>query len=141
MHDKTKIVLLDEVNYQVRRMTPAVGSHIWQLLMKAVYKAQEGQKEEPTAPSVDNAEAKKPSNEERLRGMCGVAFMFLSFDDFQFIQRNCMLKLSRSEGAAGYLPVMADDGRWAASELEESPFLVTRLMVEVLVFNLESFLA
>ena len=139
MHDKTKIVLLDEVNYQVRRMTPAVGSHIWQLLMKAVYKAQEGQKEEVvSAPPPD---APKPSNEERLRGMCGVAFMFLSFDDFQFIQRNCMLKLSCEEAAVGYLPVMADDGRWAAKDLEDNPFLVTRLTVEVLVFNLSSFLA
>ena len=140
MHDETKSVTIDEANYQLRRMTPAVGSYIWQLLMKAVYKSQEGQKEDVTQPA-PLPDAMKPSNEERLRGMCGVAFMFLGFDDFQFVQRNCMLKLSREEATAGYLPVMADDGRWANKELEQNPFLVTRLMVEVLAFNLSSFLA
>jgi hypothetical protein len=140
MHEATKTVEVDGINYQIRRMTPAVGSYIWQRLMAAVYKAREGRAEQLTAESIAEPETKKPSSEDRLRGMCGVTFMFLSFDDFQFVQRNAMRVLSREETTAGFLPVQADDGRWAAKELEENPFLVTKLTVEVLVWNLASFL-
>jgi len=139
MHEDTVIVPVDNVNYQVRRMTPAVGSYIWQRLMAAVYKASEGQKdtvaEEPTS------DALKPSSAERLRAMCGVAFMFLGFDDFEFLQKNCLRVVSREEPTLGYIPIVSDDGRWAAKDLEKNPFMVTRLMVEVLVVNLADFLA
>jgi hypothetical protein len=140
MHESTKLVTVDGANYQIRRMTPAVGGYIWQRMMAAVYKAQEGRKEEPTPePEVDDK--KKPTPEERMRGMCGVTFMFLSFEDFQFVQKHCMQVLTREEPGAGFLGLQLDDGRWVAKDVENNPLLVTKLMVEVLVFNLTAFLA
>jgi len=138
MHEATIVVPVDGVNYQIRRMTPAVGSYIWQRLMAAVYKASEGRKDEVSAEPV--AEVPQPSNADRLRAMCGVAFMYLDFDDFEFVQKNCMRTVSREEPGMGYIPVVADSGQWAAKDLETNPFTITRLMVEVLVVNLASFL-
>ena len=139
MHETAVVVPIDSVNYQVRRMTPAVGSYIWQRLMAAVYKASEGQKDEaPVEPAV---ETPQPSSADRLRAMCGVAFMYLGFDDFEFVQKNCLRVVSREEPDMGYIPVVADDGRWVAKDLEGNPFMITRLMVEVLTVNLVSFLA
>jgi hypothetical protein len=140
MHEATKIVSVDGVNYQLRRMTPLVGGYIWQRLMAALYKAQEGRKQEPE-PTVEDASKPKPSAEERMRAMCGVAFLFLSFEDFQFVQKHCMQVLMREEPVAGFLPVQMDDGRWASKEVEANPLLVTKLMVEALVFSLHPFLA
>jgi hypothetical protein len=138
MHEATIVVPVDGVNYQIRRMTPAVGSYIWQRLMAAVYKASEGSKEEVAEP--EDKKAPRPSDADRLRAMCGVAFMYLGFDDFEFVQKNCMRMLSREEPSMGYIPVVADSGQWAAKDLEANPFAITRLMVEVLVINLASFL-
>ena len=151
MHEATVVVPVDGVNYQIRRMTPAVGSYIWQRLMAAVYKASEGQKDEapvePAEPAEPAVEAPQPSSAERLRASagrlratCGVAFMYLGFDDFEFVQKNCMRMLSREEPNMGYIPVVADSGQWAAKDLEANLFIITRLMVEVLVVNLASFL-
>jgi len=106
--------------------------------MAAVYKASEGRKDEVSAEPV--AEVPQPSNADRLRAMCGVAFMYLDFDDFEFVQKNCMRTVSREEPGMGYIPVVADSGQWAAKDLETNPFTITRLMVEVLVVNLASFL-
>jgi hypothetical protein len=137
MHEATKIVSVDGVNYQLRRMTPVVGGYIWQRLLAAVYKAQEGRKQEE---AVEDDTKPKPTNEEKLRTLCGVAFLFLAFDDYEFVQKNCMRLVEREEAGAGFLAVQLADGRMAVPELEANPLSVTKLMVEVLVFNLSSFL-
>jgi hypothetical protein len=140
MHESHKVVPVDGANYRIARMTPLVGGYIWQRLLSALYKAQDGRKtEDEQAPLLD---APKPSTEERMRGMCGVTFMFLSFEDFQFVQKHCMQMIEREEPApAGYLRVQLDDGRWAVPEIAANPLLVTKLMVEALVFSLHPFLA
>ena len=142
MHDKVKTVEVDGAQYEVRRMTPAVGSYIWQKLMAACYKAGESAKDS-TQPEEGRVEKllPTPTAEERLRALCGVAFMFMDFETFLFVQASAMKVLSRHEGPAGFIPVMTDDGRWSVNELSDSPMLVTRLAVEALVFNLHSFLA
>jgi hypothetical protein len=138
MHAETKIVPIDGVNYQLRRMTPTVGGYLWQRLMAALYKAKESSAPQPE--EKEDETKPKPSTEERLRGMCGVCFVFMSFDDYEFVQKRCMLMVEREEPGAGFLAVQLSDGRWVSKEVEANPLLVTKLMVEVLVFNLHSFL-
>jgi hypothetical protein len=138
---KMKEVEVGGQSYQLRKLLPTTGGFIWQKLMAGVYKVQAT----AGASATDDVPAPQPSldkvtPEERLRALCGVAFMGLSFDDFTFIQIECMKMVSRVEGAAP-MPVMADNGRWAIVEVQDDPFLVTRLTVEVLVFNLCPFLA
>jgi hypothetical protein len=145
MHEKAKQFELNGETYQFRRMTPAVGSYIWQRLMAACYKAgAESTQSTTTEPEAPETDKLKPSAEERVRGLCGVAFMFFSFTDLEFVQKSAMKVTSKyepDEKGRALLPVMSDDGRWTDQALAESPFLVTRLTVEVLCFNLASFLA
>lgn len=139
INTRTKDVTIDGTSYEIRRTTPAVGGFIWQQLMRACYKsAADAVQVAHTEP--EQPEQPKAPPEERLRAICGVAFMHLSIDDFTFVQNSCMKLLSRREGAA-LIPVMSSDERWGAPDLAENPFLVTRLTVEVLVHNLQSFLA
>ena len=91
-----------------------------------------------------NANEEEKSAEEKLRGLCGIAFMHLDFKDYEFIQTNSLKVISRMEDAGGIsapIPIMTDSGQWAAPEIADDLMLVTRLMVEALVFNLQSFLA
>ena len=41
LQPKTTNVTVNEQEYQLSKMTPAVGSYIWQLLMAACFKAQQ----------------------------------------------------------------------------------------------------
>jgi hypothetical protein len=88
--------------------------------------------------------APQATPEQRLRGMCGIAFMHLSFADTEFMQTAAMKVISRVEVLAGVatpMPVMDDSGRYAIEDVANDPFLVTRLTVEALVFSLAPFLA
>jgi len=116
--------------------------------MNAVYKAQDDHPvKESEAGSERRAEeaVAKATPEERLRTLCGIAFLQLSREDMGFAQRAAMLVTSHMETLAGQpeqpMPVMLTDGRWACPLLEEDPMLVTRLTVEALVFSLLPFLA
>jgi len=96
-------------------------------------------KEQPSTKPEEESSA-----EEKLRGLCGIAFMHLDFKDYEFIQTNSLKVISRVEsvGAASTpLPIMTDSGQWAVPEIADDLMLVTRLMVEAIVFNLSSFLA
>jgi hypothetical protein len=139
---RTSTVTVSDQEYQVRKMTAAVGSYIWQLLMAACFKAQQSMPDTKEQPSTKPEE--ESSAEEKLRGLCGIAFMHLDFKDYEFIQTNSLKVISRVEsvGAASTpLPIMTDSGQWAVPEIADDLMLVTRLMVEAIVFNLSSFLA
>ena len=148
MKEKTTEVTVGGQRWLIRRMTPTTGSYIWQRLMAAMFKAQM----EASAAATETTEvdskaveaAEKATPEQRLRGMCGIAFMNLSFADTEFMQTAAMKVVSRVEELAGAdtpMPVMDDSGRYAIEDVATDPFLVTRLTVEALVFNLAPFLA
>jgi hypothetical protein len=140
MHEAHKIVPIDGHSYRLGRLTAAVGGYIWQRLLAAIYKARETAKPEQEPTKEDEAKPKPPV-EDRMRTICGMTFMFLSFEDYQFVQRHCMAVVARKEpDPAGYLDIQLTDGRWAVPEIESNPFLVTKLMTEVLVWNLAPFL-
>ena len=146
MKEKTTEVTVQGQRYQVRRMTPTTGSYIWQRLMASMFKAQmEAGAVAEEAPDVKATEAaaEKPTPEQRLRGICGIAFMHLSFADTEFMQTAAMKVISRVENLAGTdtpMPVMDDSGRYSIEDVASDPFLVTRLTVEALVFSLAPFL-
>jgi hypothetical protein len=147
--DKTKIVEVADQRWQIGRLTPLDGSYIWQRLMAASFRAQMEMvgAQQPEGDQAIAAEAAmaKATPEDRLRTLCGVAFMHMTYDDLALAQRKAMAVVARMEQLAGQpeqpMPVQASDGRWAVAELETDPFLVTRLTVEVLAYNLASFLA
>jgi len=139
MHQKTTEVPLSGHTYQIRRMLPDVGSYIWQKLMAGCFKAQQANANDD-AVAQDEVPAAQPPAADRLRILCGMAFMYLDFEAFAFVQNSCMKVTSRVE-EAGPIPVMSYDGRWSVPDLEYNPFLVTKLMTEALVFNLSDFLS
>ena len=160
MKEKTTEVTVQGQQWLLRRMTPTTGSYIWQRLMAAMFEAQlkmgqaatdaenaaDAAKDPETAKAEKEAAeeaAKKIPPEQRLRGMCGIAFMHLSFSDTEFMQTAAMKVISRVETLAGVtapMPVMDDSGRYAIEDVANDPFLVTRLTVEALVFSLAPFL-
>lgn len=146
MHHKTRDFPVGTETYQFRKLLPAVGTFIWQRLMAASYKAQatfgRGDRGEVEPPK----DAPQPTPEDRLRVICGIAFMQLDFKDFEFIQNACMkattrLVITGTERVP--MPVMTDDAKWTAdgAEPEGNPLLLTQLMVECLVHSLLPFLA
>ena len=147
MKEKTTEVTVNGQRWLVRRMTPTTGSYIWQRLMASMFKAQL----EAGAAATEAAEADSKKGEsveltpeQRLRGMCCIAFMHLSFADTEFMQTASMKVISRIENLAGNdtpMPIMDDSGRYAIDDVASDPFLVTRLTVEALVFSLAPFLA
>jgi hypothetical protein len=145
MKEKTTEVTVQNQRWQIRRMTPTTGSYIWQRLMAAMFKAQmeAGVTAETSATASVESTEPKPTPEQRLRGMCGIAFMHLSFADTEFMQVASMKVISRIESLAGVdtpMPAMDDAGRYAIDDVASDPFLVTRLTVEALVFSLAPFL-
>ncbi len=146
MKQPTKQFPLEDAQYEARRMTPAVAAYLWHRLQAGVLKVQSnfssGAAEEP--PTAEDEEVKRrlkdATPEERLRTVCGMAFLAWTAEDFDTAQKACMKVLSRYENGVP-MPVMSDAGQWVAKDLCEDPFLVTKLMVEVLVFNLVGFLS
>jgi DNA replicative helicase MCM subunit Mcm2 (Cdc46/Mcm family) len=144
---KTTIVTVNGQDYQVRKMTPVIGSYIWQLLMAACFKASQAmgtQAEEAAAKAPDKPDETTPA--DKLRGLCGIAFMQLDFDKYEFIQTNCMKVVSHMETLPGGnaptpMALMTWNGTWAEASVADDLMLVTRLMTEALVFSLSSFLA
>ena len=137
--NRTQQVDVEGRQYQVRRLLPEIGSFIWQRLMAAMVRAsaQSGFKEDK--PEEHKKHKKEQNKDQEIRGLCGVAFMYLEFEEFAFIQSQCMRVLSRFENELP-MPVMSDRGQWAAEDIADNPFLVTKLVTEVLAFNLVGFL-
>lgn len=140
---RTTIVELEGQRYQINKMTPKVGSYLWQKFVAAGFKAQQafGGKETPADPN--DPVTKELSPEEKMRGVCAVSLTQLDFEDYGFVMREAMRVVWRDAATdvpGQFIPVMSDDGRWSFPDMEVNPMLVTRLMTEALVFNLASFL-
>lgn len=145
---RSKTVELNGSRYELRKLTPEVGTSIWHRMTVALWKAQR-------KVGADSQEAKELTEEQKvamdavppedkLRDMCPLAFMGLDFEDHRFIQSSCMRAVSRYElnaGAETLMPVMTDNGKWVAEDIADNPFLVTKLTVEVVAYNLASFLS
>ena len=135
---RTTTIEVDGAQYQVRRLLPEVGSYIWQLLMRAVFKAQQ---DNPQPESVQSSEpAPVIAPDARLRGFCAIAFMHMAFTDYKFMHDAALKVVSQMDGNGNPIPIMADNGQWAATDIADSPMLVTKLITESLAWNLQGFL-
>ncbi len=138
---RTKTIELDGSQYVIRRLTPFVGSYIWQRLVHAIALLQQEQPERSEQKEPTEGAGPKPAPEDRLRGVCALGFMKLTSAELREVQEESMKVLSRTENGVP-MPVMTQEGRWTPGQgLEDNPFLVTKLTVEVLVYNLIGFFA
>lgn len=140
---RTKTVEVEGVKYLVRRMTPFTGSCIWHRLMHAVLLLQQEQPERATEAAAEPEPEPEVTPDVRLRALCGMAFMKMSFVELREVQQESMKVLSSYNTADLPIPVMTDTGQWTpgTEALQDNPFLVTKLTVEVLLYNLVGFLA
>ena len=102
---RTTVVIVNDQNYQVRRMTAAVGSYIWQLLMAACFKARQSMPDDVAEESSVKTEEEK-SAEEKLRGLCGIAFMHLDFKDYNADRQEILIRMK--EKGVGAITIGAD---------------------------------
>ncbi len=141
-HVPTSDVTIDGVRYQLRKMTPARAGYIWQRVIMAMFKAQD--EVGGSASDADLKVVERRSPEERVKGMCALAFMYMDLADFEFTQSEAMQAVSRWESIGGEapvpMPVMKDARQWAIADIAADPQLVTRLTLEVVAFNCAGFL-
>lgn len=143
MQSKIKEVEVDGAKYQLTKLDPVKGCFIWQQLMSAIIKRQsEMQTMRPDdAPASDPDAAPKSTPEQRLRSMCGLAFMSMTYKDFEFMQSSCM-RVVFSLATGSPMPIMTDSGQWTkdGEAIRDNPMLMTRMTVEALVHSLAPFL-
>lgn len=137
---KTKRVEIDGVSYELMRMTPALASYLWQTLMRSILKAQSLFSQQKEAAVSDEPE-KESSAEERARGLIALAMMHLSYDDYQMVEKHAMKYVMRVENEVP-MPFFTNDGKWDAKvyeDLSSQPLTYTKILTEVLVFNVSGF--
>lgn len=142
MNDRTKNVPIGASEYQLRRVTPAVGGYLWHRLMWACNKA--AQAAHQGGEAAEGAEqASDLTPEQRLRTICAIGFMQMDLADYEKAQMETLKATSRVDAGGLPMPLMAGDGRWTpgTEDVQTDPFLVTQIMTESLVFNLAPYLA
>lgn len=126
MNEKTKVVVVQERRYQIRRMRPDVGSFILSRILAAGMGAGAG---------LQNDKPDKPL----IQAMLAAFLNRLDFDTFSFIQNRALAVVSRLDDDGAPLPLVADNGVFADQELATSISLAMALTVQSLVFNLSDF--
>lgn len=141
MRDKTKTVEAFGSKYQLARFSPEIGTFILFRLIGAMAKVAQSSNQAGT-----NGEAKsdvKPTPEQMARLVASGAMMSggLEFEIHKMIQQNCLKLCSRADHVdqgSGPVPIMTADGR-LLPDVAENVGLLTKLTLEVLVFNLSDF--
>jgi hypothetical protein len=139
---KTQRVKVNEEEYEILRMTPAMASYLWQVLMRSVLRASQSVKQPETA-SEAATEAQEQTPEEKMRALATLAMMHMSYEDYQFLEKNCLKQVMRVE-EGGLMPLMSVDGQWDKriyEDLSRKPLVFTQLILEVLAVNLSGFFA
>lgn len=139
MKEKTKRVVIDDVQYQIGRFSPEVGSYIALNILGTLVKAQKS----PISPE-DGSTGQNPQQEteerdpqEIVKGMTFAAYLSgLEYDLHCFIQKKCLEVCSRLEGPPNELLPMPLAK--LPDVLQDMP-LVMRLETETLAFNLADF--
>jgi hypothetical protein len=151
---RSKVVELKGASYEVRKLSPDVGSFIFMRMMSiSMRMMQERAERELEAASKRRGSveqvAEQPteeqpaiSGEDRVRAL---AFTVLSggveFSDFQFIQTACLKVASKKDENGNAMPIMTDGGVWTKDGygVRDDVGLVMQLVSEVLVFCFGAF--
>jgi len=143
MTPKTKIVEFSGTRYQVRKLSPDVGSFILGKALMVGIKASE----ESAASNGDAVAAPDKAAPEDMARAIAFSFVFrgADFETHRFVQGKCLAVCSRMESKDGGpelpMPIVNDAGAWAIPEIRDDVALVMRLEVEVLAFNFTDFFA
>jgi hypothetical protein len=146
---RTKQVDLKGRKFELRRLSPEVGTFILMRMMGVQMRSEAAQEERaPAKPAAVAEPAVKPpeiSGEARVRALSFIVFSgAISFEDFKFIQNACMHCVSIvkvAEGEAFPMPIMSDAGEWTkdGQAVVDDVQLLMNLTTEVLVICFSDF--
>jgi hypothetical protein len=146
MQVRSKVVEFSGHKFQVRKLLPDTGSFIFMRMLGISMRMSAETKSEENVPKLEpNKKPEKVSGEMRVRALSFSVFSGgISFEDFKFIQAQCMKSVAIidvREGMDFPMPVVADDGTWTPEGLVvmDDVGLVTRLTTEVLVLCFADF--
>lgn len=140
---RTKEIVVNGRNYQLRKMDPVAGSFIYLRMLGTLMLA--AQNDDMRKQYDVDESAPKPTEEQRTRVLISGSIMRgLSFEDTRFAHQQALQCVSESvmiKDQAAYIPVMTDTGHWSngSSELTEDGATVQKLVIESLVFSLQPF--
>jgi hypothetical protein len=143
---RSKIVELSGIRFQIRRLPPEVGSFIFMRMLGVSMRDRaeaKPQKQEPQ--EAESAAPQDITGETRVRALSFSVFSGgMSFADFQFIQAHCLQAVGVMKERAGSefaMPLVTSDGVWTpdGKPIEDDIGLVMRLTTEVLVFCFADF--
>jgi hypothetical protein len=139
MRETSKVIVIDDKNYKLTKMTPYVASQIHNRLLMAGSKAAT----KPETENVEVAEEVVPEGEAAVAfARSAVEFTFicastvLTPEVFQQIQQQALRAASYEVSPDTFAPVMMDDGRFAAPEIKDDPIVFSQLVKESLWFNI-----
>lgn len=139
---KTKVVTIDKESYQLRKLDPVTGSFIYLRMMGVFMLAQQNEVSRQEY-EVSEEEQKQITDEQRARMLItGSVMKGLSREDSKLASTEalkCVSKLTRVKDREAYMPIMAEDGRWADQSVADDGRTVHRLIIESLVFSLQPF--
>lgn len=139
MKEKTKLVTIDGVTYQLKRFMPDVGSFILGRVLNAGATATIQRMKALGDILADIPQPTTPPEEvdvdTQIRRTASTAFGAMTFEERTQIQRKCMEACARMEEDAP-MPVSNANGM-----ILDDLTLVMRLELEVLVFNFHDFFA
>lgn len=136
MRETTKELDLDGKRYQLRKMTPLVGSWISNVLISSSISASSGSGSGESSEEF-NKLSPQDKAEAAVNALWLVAASRLSEDNYTKIQRYCLLVCSQYiQGGGAAVPIFREDGKFA---LEQEPAVVNRLILEALQFNIVPF--
>jgi hypothetical protein len=146
---RTKQVDLKDRKFELRRLSPEVGTFILMRMMGVQMRSEAAQEERaPAKPAAVAEPAAKPpviDGEARVRALSFIVFSgAISFEDFKFIQSACMHCVSIvkvAEGETFPMPIMSDAGEWTkdGQAVVDDVQLLMNLTTEVLVICFADF--
>jgi hypothetical protein len=140
--EKTKLLQVGDVRYELHRFDPATGSFILMQLVGAAVKAAQAQGSTEAA-----APVKEPPDDpaDRVRMLVWAAYInSADFEMHKFVQNKCLAVVSRveSQNGSGEVVIPISNGNGAIlPEVRDDVALVLKLETEVMVFNFTDFFA
>jgi hypothetical protein len=146
MQYRSKDVELLGHKFKVRKLPPEVGSFIFMRMMGVSLRAAAAEPQKPAKQNDDQAPAPvedepptKITGEMRVRALSFAVFSgAISFEDFKFIQTNCMQAAAivvERQGVEFPMPLVSDAGVWTSDgeEVANNVGLTMQLTTAVLI--------
>lgn len=146
MKEKTKLVTIEDTNYQIGRFAADVGSWIIGCTLNAGMRDAIGKMKmlgedvRQTTPQPVEQPAEPDDIEFKIRRTMTSAFSAMTLEERSIIQRKCLEKCSRMEGPESNTPMPLSNGNGVIrGDIADDLRLVLQLEMEVLIFNFFDF--